>query len=76
MQGAELGEGPPIFWGFFSNKILETIKTHKKFASAHPGYDIGIVLTMILTLYTTTAGIYILYIITGLLMLTMLVFLL
>ena len=67
--------GPPIFWGFFSNKILETIKTHKKFASAHPGYDIGIVLTMILTLYTTR-GIYILYIITGLLMLTMLVFLL
>ena len=77
MQGAELGEGAPIFWGFFSNKILETIKTHKKFASAHPGYDIGIVLTIILTLYTTR-GIYFIYYytITGLLMLTMLVFLL
>ena len=66
---------PPSF-GDFLSKILEThfslftIAPHKRFASAHPGYDI-----LRYTLYNTT-GIYILYIIIGLLMLTMLVFLL
>ena len=42
---------PPSF-GDFLSKILEThfslftIAPHKKFASAHPGYDIGIHFTL------------------------------